>query len=301
MLAIQLDLNYLQTYLGISAQRIKTYGTKSLEEIVEAEAAQGNTAAQEYLTKILKDPDAILQLFKLGNARNRWKILKELNHNDLQYLMQFLEAKDLVAGLQFFTQDALLQFIQEMPKKEITKVLFECYSPEEFLNLVPEKELNKWFESEKVDQKKVMEQLKGMNQQVLAQMLEAVTGQNQENTGRSELIANIENLNPEQFLEAVQSLKPKFKRQIIMSMTQEDPKLWEEFSARTLTKPLELLDKPDVIKGMAKLEEDTLIKVLDNLPKELLSVVVTQIDPQVFAEVLSKNYQDILKNVVSLN
>jgi len=286
--------------MNISAQRLQAYGTKSLQEIVEAEAAQGNAAAQEYLLKVLKDPDALLRLFQLGNARNRWRILKEMNEEDLQYMLHFLETKDLVAGLQFFTQDALMKYIREMPKKEITKILFECYSKEEFINLVPEAEMNKWFESDKVDPKKVMKELKGMNKQVLAQMVEAITGQNQEDTSHKDLINTIEGLNPQQFLEAVQSLKPKFKGQIILNMTQEDPKLWEEFSVKALTKPLELLDKPELIKGMAKLEDEMLIKVLDNLPKDLLAVVATQIDPEVFADVLARDYQEILKNVVSL-
>ncbi len=300
MIAIQLDLNYLARYFNISAQRLEAYGSKSLQEIMEAEAAQGNTAAQDYLISVLQDPDAILNLFKIGSARNRWKILKEMNKDDLSYLLQFLESKDLVAGLQFFTQDALLKFIREMPKKEITKVLFECYSKEDFIKLVPEAELNKWFESEKVDKKKVFEQLQGLNRDILAQMLEAVTGEPQEDSDRKELLQNLNSLNPEQFLESVQSLKPKFKQQIILNMTQEDPKLWEEFSVKTLTKPLELLDKPEVIKGMAKLEDDMLIKVVENLPNDLLSIVVTQIDPEVFADVLSSKYQEILKNVVSL-
>lgn len=300
MIAIQLDLNYLSRYLNISAQRLQEYGTKSLQEIVEAEALQGNTAAQEYLLKVLKDPNSILELFQLGNARNRWQILREMNEEDLQYMLQFLESKDLVAGLQFFTQDALLKYIREMPKKEITKVLFECYSKEEFIKLVPETDLNKWFESEKVDQKKVFEELKGLNQQVLAQMVEAVTGENQEKTSQKDLLGTIENFNPEQFLEAVQSLKPKYKGQIILNMTQEDPDLWEEFSVKTLTKPLELLDKPEVIKGMSKLEDDMLIKVVENLPQDLLAVVITQIDPDVFADVLANDYHEILKNVVSV-
>ncbi len=300
MIAIQLDLNYLARYFNISAQRLKAYESKSLREIMEAEAALGNQQAQDYLVTVLKDPDALLRLFRLGNAQNRWKILKEMNQDDLSYLLQFLESKDLVAGLQFFTQDALLKAIREMPKKEITKILFECYSQEEFIQLVPESELNKWFESEKVDKKKVFEQLQGMHQQVLAQMVEAVTGQPQEDTGRKELLMTLGALNPDQFLDAVQSLKPKFKQGLILNMTQEDPKLWEEFSVKTLTKPLELLDKPEVIKGMSKLEDDMLIKVVDNLPKELLAVVITQIDPEVFADVLSNKYHEILKNVVSI-
>ena len=40
-----------------------------------------------------------------------------------------------------------------------------------------------------------------------------------------------------------------------------------------------------------------LIKMVDDLPDDLLAVVVTQIDPMVFAEVLSKNFQDILAEI----
>lgn len=301
MLAVQLDLGYLSKYLGITPQRMEAYGAKTLEEIVEAEAIAGNAAAQEYLMKILNSPDALLEMFQLGNVRNRWMILRELNEDDLADLLPFLEPKELLNGMKFFTQEMLLKFIEEMPKQEITKVLFECYSPEKFLNLVPEKDLNKWFESEKVDKNQVLEKLKGLNEDVLAQMLEAATGRPQDETsGKKDLMQSIERLNPEQFMDAIHSLKPKFKRQIIMSMTQEDPELWQEFSAETLTKPLALLDKPDVIKGMAKLEKDMLVKVAENLPQDLLAVVITQIDPEKFAEALSKNFQDLLMNVVSL-
>lgn len=300
MIAISLDLNYLAQYLNISTERIYKYRFKSVREIVEAEAAAGNAAAQEYLTQVLKDPNAIVRLFKLGSAKNRWKILREMNKDDLSFLLQFLEKKDLVNGLQCFTQEALMKFIKEMPKKEITKILFTCYSKEEFIKLVPEAELNKWFESEKVDKKKIKEHLKTMNREVLAQMVEAITGQPQEDTSRKDLLERINTLKPEQFLEALQALKPKYKQMLILKMTEEDPKLWQEFSVSALTKPLEKLDKPELIKGMASLEEEMLAGVVENLPNDLLSMVVAQIDPEVFSELLSTKYQDILKEVVTM-
>ena len=301
MLAVQLDIGFLTKYLGITPQRMKAYGAKTLEEIVEAEAIAGNAAAQEYLMKVLNDPCALVEMFQLGNVRNRWMILRELNEDDLADLLPFLEPKELLHGMNFFTQEMLLKFIEEMPKEEITKVLFECYSPEKFLNLVSEKDLNKWFESEKVDKNQVLEQLKGLNEEVLAQMLEAATGQPQaDNSDRGALLTGIEKLSPEQFMDAIHSLKPKFKRQIILNMTKQDPDLWQEFSAETLTKPLALLDKPDVIKGMAKLEKDMLVKVAENLPQDLLAIVITQIDPDKFADALSKNFKDLLMNVVSM-
>lgn len=299
MIAIQLDLNYLSRYLNIDTQRLQSYGMQSIQQIIEEEAANGNTEAENYLLQVLKDPNAIIRLFKIGNAKNRWKILREMNEDDLRELLPFLEKKDLVNGLQFYTQDTLLKYMRELPKEEITKVLFECYSKENFLKLVPEKELNKWFESEKVDRGKVQEQLEGLPKEALAQMVEAITGEPQYDTDAKSLLQTIQGFNPKQFIEGVQAMKPKYKRQIILNMTQEDPKLWEEFSVETLTKPLELLDKPELIKGMAKLEDETLVDMLSNLPKDLMSVVISQIDPEVFADVLSTQFQDLLKQVVS--
>ena len=65
MIAIQMDLNYLARYLNISAERIQAYRHKSLEEIVELEAEQGNILAQEYLAKTLRDPNSLLKIFNL--------------------------------------------------------------------------------------------------------------------------------------------------------------------------------------------------------------------------------------------
>lgn len=300
MIAIQLDLSYLARYLNISTERMQAYRNKSLEEIVELEAEQGNILAQEYLAKTLRDPNSLLKIFNLIDAQNRWMILKEMNEDDLQDLLPLLESKDLISGLFFFTHDALIKMIEEMPPEEITKVLFQCYSEEEFLALVPEPEMNKWFESEKVDKQKVFEQVKGFNQEILAQMVEAVTGENQEDTSHDDLISTIGNFNPREFLEGVQALKPKNKGQIILNMTQEKPALWEEFGAKTLTRPLEYLEKPDIIKGMVKLEDKMLVKMLENLPKELMAVVTTQIDPEIFSKVLARDFQEVLKNVVSI-
>ena len=39
------------------------------------------------------------------------------------------------------------------------------------------------------------------------------------------------------------------------------------------------------------------MKMVNELPDELLAVVVTQIDPMVFAELLSKNFQDVLAEI----
>jgi len=300
MLAINLDLHYLTTYLGISTQKIQAYGTSNLEEIVKAEALAGNEAAQQALVKILNDADSLLELFRLGNANNRWQILKELSEYDLQNLLQYLEKEDLLIGLQFFQKEGLLQMIQELPEKEVCQIVFEVFAPKDFIKLIPEDEINKWFESTKVDPNLVFEQLQNFNPEILAQMIYAVTGQFEENQNRAQLLKTIEGFNKEDFLKSVQSLEPRYKYQIILNMTKEKPDLWFEFGSKTLAKPLERLQKPEIIKGMGALKEKTLIKIVDNLPQELLSVVMTQIDPEVFAKVLCQDYQELLKKAVSV-
>jgi len=300
MLAITLDLNYLTKYLGISTQRIKRYGTASLEEIVKAEALEGNEAAQQALIKILNDPDSLLELFILGNANNRWQIFKELSQYDLQNMLKFLEKDDLVMGLQFFQKDGLLQMIEALPEKEVMQIVMECFALEEFIKLIPESEINKWFESEKVDRDKVFEQLQGMNREVLAQMVHSVTGEMDAEANSAQLLKTIEGFNKQDFLKSVQSMDVKYKNQIILRMTHEKPELWYEFGSKTLSKPLQALQKQDIILGMSALKEKTLIKLVDNLPQELLAVVMTQINPQVFAKVLTENYQELLKKAVSV-
>ena len=57
------------------------------------------------------------------------------------------------------------------------------------------------------------------------------------------------------------------------------------------------MDKVDIVKNMDKLEPQDLIKMVNELPDDLMAVVITQIDPMVFAELLSKNFQDILAEI----
>lgn len=299
MLAISFDLNYLTKYLGISTQKIQAYGNVNLEEIVKQEALNGNEEAQRALIQILNDSDSLLKLFRLGNANNRWQILKELSEYDLQSLLPYLEKEDLVMGLYFFQKESLLKMIQELPEKEVMQIVFECFTPKDFIKLIPEEEINKWFESEKVDPQFVFEQLQMFNKDVLAQMVQSITGEFDENANSEQLLMTIAGFNKEDFLKSVQSLDPKYKNQIILNMTKENPDLWYEFGSKTLSKPLERLKKPDIIKGMGALKEKTLVKLVDNLPQELLAVVITQINPEVFSKVLCDKYQDLLKKAVS--
>lgn len=303
MIRLDIDLSFLAKHFEIGTQRLNQYGSKSIDEIMEAEAAQGNTKAAEFDREVIEDPKKLVQLFKLSKAKNRYAILSNMNSKDLEYLAQFLEPEDLQMGLMFFTKTKILDLIYDLPKNKICSIIFQIFSPEQFLKIIPEKEINKFFESEKLDKNKILDFVKTLPEEKLNKMVEKFMfkeeGKIQENNNWSKehVVKWLEQLKPEKFKKALQCFEREEKMGLILELTKDDKKLFTEFSKNALTFPLRQLDKVDIVKNMDKLEPNDLLKMVNELPDELLAVVVTQIDPQIFAEILSKNFQDILKEI----
>ena len=303
MIRLDIDLSYLTKNFEIGTQRLNQYGSKSIDEIMEAEAAQGNTKAAEYQREVVNDPKELIKLFKLSKAKNRYAILSQMNSSDLEYIAQFLEPQDLQMGLMFFTKTKILNLIYDLPKNKICSILFQTFTPEQFLKMIPEKELNKFFESDKLDKNKILDFVKTIPEDKLNKMVEKYMfkeeGKLQENNNWSQehVVKWLEQLKPEQFKKALQYFEREEKQALILNLTQEDNKLFTEFSKNALTFPLRQLDKGDIVKSMNKLEPEDLLKMVNELPDELLAVVCTQIDPMVFAELLSKNFADVLAEI----
>ena len=303
MIRLDIDLSYLTKNFEIGTQRLNQYGSKSIDEIMEAEAEQGNPRAEKFEQEVLNDPKQLLKLFKLSNARNRYAILSNMNTAELAYIMQFLEPGDLLLGLMFFTKEKLLSLIYDLPKNKICSIVFQAFSMEQFLKLIPEKEIDKFFESDKLDKDKVLEIVKSLPEEKLNKMIEKYMFQEEgkiqeDNNWSAEHVVNwMEKLEPDKFQKALQCFEREEKAELITELTKQDENLRMEFSKNALTFPLQQLDKQEIVKNMNKLEPDDLVKMINELPDELLSVVATQIDPEVFAQILSKNFKDILSEI----
>lgn len=303
MIRLDIDLSYLAQHYQIGTSRINQYTYKTIDEIMETEAAQGNTEAADFELDVLSNPRELLKLFKLASAENRYRILRNMNTADLVYLLQFLEPQDLLMGLLFFTKEKLLQLIYQLPKEKMAKILFNKFSPEKFLKLIPEKEINKFFDSDKLDKEKIMDYIKTIDPDKLNKMMEKfikkMTGKKVDNLEMEpeQIFQFLDNLKPDKFKEALKCFEKEEKMGIILSLTKDDPKLFTEFSKDALIFPLTQLEKPDIVKAMDKLEPEDLIKMVQELPDDFLAAVITQIDPLEFAEVLTKNFQDILSEI----
>lgn len=71
MIRLDIDLSYLTKNFEIGTQRLNQYGDKSIDEIMEAEAAQGNTSAVDFQRDVLNNPKELVKLFKLSNAKEQ--------------------------------------------------------------------------------------------------------------------------------------------------------------------------------------------------------------------------------------
>ena len=291
MIRLDIDLAYLTKNFEIGTQRINQYGEKSIDEIMEIEAQNGNTQASNFDTSVLNNPRELVKLLKLTSTRNRYAIISNLNTDDLQYLLQFLEMKDLLLGLMCFTKTKLLNLIYDLPKEKICSILFNAFSPEKFLKMIPEKELDKFFDSDKLDKNQIMDYIKTLEPEKLNKMMQKfihkMTGQNTENLQMEpeQIYKFLEKLQPDKFKEALKCFERDEKMGLVLELTKKDEKLWTEFSKNALTIPLKQLDKPDIVKNMKDLEPEDLTKMLEELPDDVLAMVVTQIDPLVFAEI----------------
>ena len=62
--------------LHISASRmVNEYGLKTIDEIIEAEAAQGNSQAVNYAKEMYDSPDKLIQIFRLADVENKFVLI----------------------------------------------------------------------------------------------------------------------------------------------------------------------------------------------------------------------------------
>lgn len=297
MIALDLNIYLLTNYFGISLSKLREYGNKSIDEIMELEAEAGNVKAANFDRDILQDPIKMIEFFELDNPENKYLIMSNFNTTDLRNLLPYLEKKDLTIGLNFFNDEKLISLIQHLPQKQLAKILLEKFSPEEFLKKTDERELDKFFDSTKVEKQHMMKFLEKISPDQLSKMIESITGNPIEGKSKEDMISEISNFNSDTFKSAIKVMDPENKILMINNLTQENPKLFLEFSQDALSKPIIQLQKEDMIKTVSHLEQEDLIKLVQELPDELLAIVTTQINTEEFAKILYRNFKDILSEI----
>lgn len=297
MLSIDVNYSYLKKVLGVDTKRLNSTFLSTIDEFMEAEAAQGNTQAAKLENEIFKDPDSILELYQLTSPKNRLLLLKQMKPAQLQEIMQYLEPEVLYNALKFINQDKLMKIVSELPKEKLATIVFNAFSPEKFLKVTNEKEINKFFQSSKIEKNKILKSVSTLEPDKLQSMMEIMTGEPCKHCSSEEVQAMLVSMDDRKFQKTLLSFTPETKSAMALGMVEENPEYLLEFSSEAMMKPLTQLQKPEFLKTLSVLEPEDHLEMLSALPKDVMPMVVSQIDPEVFAQILSKNFQDLLKQV----
>ncbi|MBE7705830.1 MAG: hypothetical protein E7Z91_01105 [Cyanobacteria bacterium SIG30] len=296
MITLDIDLSYLFKHFGISAQKVNLYSNKNIEEVMEAEAKEGNKKAENY-TRIFEQPEELVEFLKLTDATNRFLIIRNLNDDDLKGLLQYLGSDDLIWGLQYFSIDKLVELMSELPQEELLKLVMEKFSMEEIVAMMKTEEMDEFLTGEKLDRNHIMDFFKQLDEQRFKKLMFQVMGPEVLEQDRKTTLANIDALDDKAFNRMLEKFENKGKKMIIFGILYNKPEYIKEFKNETIARPFEFVEKGEILKSMKTLDPEFLIPMVEELPKDLIQVVATQIDPMAFAEVLSKDFQNILSEI----
>jgi len=298
-IAIDTNLIYLQNRLNISADRLQTYQGKTIDQIIEAEAAAGNQLAIALAEELLSNVNLLVELFQLADPNNKFMILRNMDDKQLEGFLPLMEKNDLVQGLNYFTQDKLLKLLEDLPPEQLVKTVLELFSQEEVIRFMPEDQLDKLLTGTEIDKNKILEHLKSIPPQYLMQMIESITGKPCEDMDTIDMVKQVGEFNPLEYHDALRNLQPTQKQQLVLSLTKEDPKLYQLFDPNAYTDMINKeKQKPEIVKAMNVIEEEELINMINQLPNDLLSIVITQIDTDIFAEQLMKKHPEMIAELL---
>ena len=301
MLVIDGDYNYLINKLNLTPQKLEEYGTKTVDEILEAEAAAGNQAAIKIVNEMYTNVAFLVEIFKLADPENKYMILSQMSSQQLQEFLPLMEEEDLQQGLMYCSMDKLLDMMEDLPPEQLVKAVFEMFSQEEIIQYMPEDQLDKVLTGPELDKNKVLEHLKSIPPEYLAQMIENVTGEPLDEMDSLGMINQIGGFNPTEYKDALTGMQSTQKQQLMLSLCKENPELYQLFAAEEYTNIINTYkQKPQVVKALEVIEKEETIKMLKELPNDLLSMVITQIDPDTFGDMLLKKHADLLAQVVMM-
>ena len=299
-ISIDATQEYLRSKLGLNLTKILEYQNKSIKEIIEAEAAQGNQAAIQLAADMFTNPTLLIELFQLSDPKNKLVIMQQMTSAQLEKLLPMLEKDDLVQGLRYFTMDSLMRMLEKIPKEELVKVVFQMFSERQIIERMPEKQLDKVLTGTDMDKGLVLKNLKSIPETYLRQMIESITGQESEEANSAELINTISQFGDLDYKNALRNLDVTQKRKLTLLITNTDNKYYLNFDADAYTHMIARdREKEDTVKAMGLIKTEYLEKMLTNLPPDLLQVVCTQIDTEKFADALITKYPELLAKLIA--
>ena len=207
--------------------------------------------------------------------------------------MECLKPEELILGLSIFNQEALIKLMQQLPPETLATVVLENMDVDKFLKALPEEFMNEFLSSDKMDRDIMMRALEDVDEAELQKMMEHTTGQSCYED-RETILQKMGSMDDDHFMRAVFGLEVQGKQQLISGIIQEKPELFEEFSAEAMTHPFTMMQKEDVLKALTVLDTEQLLPMVEQLPQDVMALIATQIDPRMFAQILTSDFKSVI-------
>ena len=299
-IAINTDQYHLMSKLNITTSRMRDYSDKSVNEIIEAEAQSGNAGAIDYGRKLFGNVDELIETFQLYDPSNKFNIINQMSGEQREKVLELLDDEDMVIGLNFFTQDKLMQMLDKVSVAESASIALEAFSLPQIIAMMPEEELEAFFMSSDIPKEMFTAQLRNLDPELLIQLTESITGQAADQSDASKLIAQISSLPDKQFKETMAVLDPEIQRFIAFQLANDDKNTLLNFSGGAFNDMVFQLQKPDMVKSMIALDSESLQRMTKQLPEDLFSIVATQVETEEFAKLLIDRCPDLLEKFSSM-
>ena len=299
MIELDIDLSYLAKYFDIGSRQISEMHNKTIDEIIEMQSGNSAAVANKITIELLKNPRNIYKLFKLTNPNNRYMLLAHMDKEDLKFILQFLDVKELMLGMSMFTKEMILECMMFLKPESLAKVALQQMDPDKLMKKMPEKFIDEFFESDKIDAKIYKKALESMPERQLQKMMSSFSGGDSSTMKKDQIVGKLSSLSGNELKESMKSFDLDSKRALAASIINEKNDLLAEFPAEGLIYAMKDLDKSKLVESMEVLENEDFMKMFDKMPQELLAVVATQINPQIFAVLLGNHFSDILGQVMA--
>lgn len=296
MITLDLDLSFLSKYFELTSQKLSLYSGKPLTEIVDAEKKAGNENAGDF-EKVLNDPKKLAELLLLQDPINRFLIIRNLTEDDLMGLLEFLPSQDLAWGMQYFTLDKMMELMAQIPKEELIPLVLSKFPIEQIVALMKPEEMNEFMQNSKIERKDYMNFFETLEPEMFKALMSQVFGAEVQNENKKATLERLETMNDDEFQKTMLNFEDSGKMLIIWGLLESKQELMTELTGETLVRPFGLIEKGDIIKCLDDLKPEFLIPMIKELPKDVIQVVATQINPEIFADVLIKEFPDVLKEI----
>lgn len=291
MVNLDIDVELLAKYAHLLT---RTLGTDKTQQ---SQGAEKSGKAKFYETSGYNAKNLVEDL-DLTDPKNRYAIIKQMKQSEIMQLIPLMEKKALLTGMKFFTKEKLSVILSYLPEEMLAKMLQTMYNPEQIMEMMPIQTVRKFLTNNKIDKKNIFKYMEEqMKPQELKEMYKEATGKDIGTNNKTEMVGKFEQLNPMLFNDALQSMNPKHAKGMAAFVIEQQPELLQEFSGLQMSHCFDKSTKSELIAGMESLDNEVLGKIAENLPPQLLEQVVTQIDPEVFAEKLLTDLSAVLEKL----